>query len=105
MPALALLLKAALGNIYALALALKAQEIAIRLGAIAIMAAAYVACVVGFTVLIQPLLSTVFSTAYGQVLGLLFPSIAGTVLMGIVTLWGCLVVKAYYMRFIKLGIK
>lgn len=104
MPALALLLKVALGNMYALYLAITSQALALRLGAIAVMAAAYVACVVGFTTFIAPLIGALFATSYGQVIGLAFPPISGTVVFGIVTLWGCLVAKAYYMKVIKLGL-
>lgn len=104
MPALALLLKVALGNMYALYLALTSQAIAVRLAAVGIMAAAYVACVVGFTVFIAPLIANLFSTSYGQVIGLAFPPVSGTVVGGIVTLWGCMVTKAYYYKVIKLGL-
>lgn len=104
MPAFALLVKVALGNMYALYLALTSAKLSVRIAAAGIMAAAYVACVVGFTVFIAPLVASMFQTSYGQVIGLAFPPISGTVLGGIVTLWGCLVAKAYYFKVVKLGL-
>ena len=104
MPALALLLKVALGNMYALYLALTSSIMAVRIAAAVLMATAYVACVAGFTFFIAPLLGALFSTSYGQVMGLAFPPISGTVLAGLVSIWGCLVVKAYYFKVVKMGL-
>lgn len=40
-----------------------------------------------FNSFIVPLVAALFSTQYGQFLGLAFPPIAGTVLTGLLTLW------------------
>ncbi len=101
---LALLIKGLLGNAYALILALKSTQIGIRLSAMGILAAAYISCVVGFSTFIQPLLSNLFSTQYGQVVGLAFPPVAGTVLGGFVTVWGCIVAKRYTRWVFMIGV-
>lgn len=104
MPILSLLIKALFMNAYSLVIALKSTETAIRFTAIAILAAAYISCVVGFTTFIQPLLSNLFNTQYGQVVGLAFPPISGTIITGIVTLWGCIVAKRYYRWVVTIGV-
>jgi len=104
MPILAALLKVLLANVYVLVLALKTQGLMLRLAAIGVLAAAYVACLTGFALFIAPLLSALFNTAYGQVIGLAFPPIAGTILVGIVALWGCIVVKNYFKVMLKIGV-
>lgn len=104
MPVFALLFKVAIGNMWALWLALTSLKASVRLAAVAIMAAAYVACVLGFSMFIAPLISSLFNTQYGQVVGLAFPPISGTVVAGIVSLWGCFVLKSYYMKVYKLGL-
>lgn len=40
-----------------------------------------------FNAFIAPLVGALFSSQYGQFLGLAFPPIAGTVLTGLLTLW------------------
>lgn len=62
-------------------------EIAIRMAFVAAIAAVYVALLVAFNGYIQPLLSALFSTGYGTVIGLAFPPIAGSVVTGLAALW------------------
>jgi len=104
MPALGLLLQGLMGNMYALMLALSSAKQLVRFTAMGILAAAYVACALAFTLFIDPLLGALFSTAFGMLLGLAFPPIAGTVIAGVVGLWGCVVAKRYYVKFINIGL-
>ncbi|ODU08182.1 MAG: hypothetical protein ABS84_14100 [Rubrivivax sp. SCN 71-131] len=104
MPVFAALFKATMAGFYSLYLAIKAKEIALRLLAIATIAATYIAAVTMFTAYVQPLIAVLFATSYGQVIGLAFPPIAGTVLAGLVALWGALVAKNYYYKVIKIGV-
>lgn len=67
----------------------------IRLSAGAALAAGYVTCVVGFSALIAPWFDAITSTTYGQVLGLAFPPVSGTVVAGLVTLWTCVFTLRY----------
>lgn len=67
----------------------------IRLSAGAALAAGYVTCVVGFSALISPWFDAITQTTYGQVLGLAFPPVSGTVLAGLVTLWTCVFTLRY----------
>lgn len=104
MPLLAALLKTSLGYLYLIAIAFVRWWTGVRLALMLYLAAAYVACVTAFTTFISPHLATLFATSYGQVIGLAFPPIAGTVLVGVVGLWGCIVLKNYVMKIVKVGV-
>jgi hypothetical protein len=104
MPLLAALIKAGLGWVGGLLLAVVQAQIAARLAAVAVLAGMYVAALTVFSVFIAPLLGALFSTTYGQVLGLAFPPVAGTVCAGIVALWVALVTKNYAQRFVRVAV-
>lgn len=104
MPVFSLLFQAVMGNAVALLVAIRSAENAVRLTAIAVLSAAYVACVVFYTTVIDPLIGLLFSTAYGQLLGLVFPPLAGSVLASFVALWGCIVAKRYTEKFVMMAV-
>lgn len=104
MPLLAALFQGLIGNAMALYLAVKSAQQAVRLTAIGILAAAYILCATAYTVFIDPLIGALFNTAYGQLLGLVFPPISGTVVVGLAGLWGCIVAKRYTEKFISMAI-
>jgi hypothetical protein len=104
MPVLAVLLKALLGSLYGLLVALVTQRLSMKLAGILFIAGGYVVFVVLYTTTVAPLIALLFSTAYGNFIGLMFPPIAGSVLAGVVGLWIALVVKNYYARAIKIGV-
>lgn len=64
-----------------------AARVAIRLAAIATIGALGTALLLSFNAFISPLVAAAFSTQYGQLLGLVFPPIAGTCLAGVLALW------------------
>lgn len=103
MPVFAALVKALFLQGYGLLLALVTQRIGLKIAAIATMAGLYVGAVAAFSAFVSPLIGALFSTAYGQVIGLAFPPVAGTVVAGYVALWVLLVVKNYYMRAVNIG--
>lgn len=103
MPALAAMIKAALMWLGTSYLLVVENQLLIKIAAIGMLSTAYVACVLFFSTFITPLVSSLFSTSYGQVVGLAFPPIAGTVVAGIVGLWGCIVTKNYAYKFLKLA--
>lgn len=55
-------------------------KLALRVAGVAILTGLGTALIVAFNGWISPLVAQMFSTQYGQVLGLAFPPIAGTVL-------------------------
>ena len=78
-------------------------EIAIRIAFVAAIAAVYVGLLTLFQTTIAPMLSALFSTSYGAVLGLAFPPIAGTVVAGLAGLW--MAVQSYrYLRSLGMSL-
>jgi hypothetical protein len=99
MPLFAALVKALFGSAVSLLLALVAAKQAIRLSAVLIFAGLYLTSVVLYSAFVSPLLGSLFSTAYGQVIGLAFPPVSGTVIASLSALWVSLLVKRYIVRF------
>lgn len=104
MPVFATLMQGLMANAAALWLAVKSAQQAVRLTAISVLAAAYIACATFYTVFIDPLIGALFSTSWGMLLGLAFPPISGTVIAGLVGLWGCIVGKRYTEKFIAMAL-
>lgn len=64
-----------------------AKKIAFAIAAVSIFGTMYGAMVTTMNALINPLLTALFSTTYGQFIGLAFPPIAGTCFGIIATAW------------------
>jgi len=99
MPLLAALVKALFGSAISLLLALAAARETIRLSGVLVLAGLYLSAVAVWSAFVSPLLSSLFSTSYGQVLGLAFPPISGTVITGLALLWSTLLAKRFLIRF------
>ena len=103
MPLLALLLKSILGAAFSFAVAAFGARLAAKVAGAAALVALYAGGVVAFSTVVAPLFGYVFNTQYGQLLGLLFPPVAGTVLAGLVVFWGAVMVKRYLVSVTKLA--
>ena len=101
MPLLGALIRALFGNVVLLFIGAIKGYVGYRIAVLALLAAAYVGCVVAFTNVVSPLWSGVTLTAYGSVLGLLFPPVSGTVLATLVGLWGCVLAKRLTVKLLK----
>lgn len=101
MPLFAALVKALFGNLTALYLAIVSTRLGLVVAAAAALGGLYVTAVGVFTAFVQPLIASAFSTAYGQVLGLAFPPVAGTVVAGLAGLWVALITKSYLSRVLS----
>ena len=104
MPLLAALLKSGIVSIYALVVAFQTLRYGVLLSVMGAASAAYVLCVIGWSLQIVPLIAALFSTAYGSFIGLAFPPIAGTVIAGYIATWSCVVAKNYILKITKLGL-
>lgn len=102
MPVLGALIKALFGNASALLLALVSTRYGVAVFAVGVLAALYVASVAAFTGFVQPIIGALFATSFGQVLGLVFPPVAGTIMAGYTGLWLSLMGFRYYSRFAQL---
>ena len=104
MSLLATLLSGILGSIFTLIVGITGASAAIRLIAVAVVATAYVALVLAFSALIAPWIASVFSSQYGQLLGLLFPPVAGTVMASLASFWAVVVGYRYMSTLTKMAV-
>ena len=88
MPLLAALFSTLAGGMASFLAAIWAKKIGVTIVAIAAFAAALVALMLTFNVLVAPLVQSMFSTSLGQFIGLAFPPIAGTCLASLGACWG-----------------
>lgn len=77
---------------------------ATRIVAAGTLATIYLSCVLVFTVMIVPWFLALFTTAYGALLGLLFPPIAGTVVGALMVYRTCVVGVRYTSRLLKMAV-
>jgi hypothetical protein len=104
MPLLGALLSGALTAIFTLISSLVGAQIAARILAVAFVAALYVALVLAFSALIAPWIGSIFTSEYGQLLGLLFPPVAGTVMASLSAFWGVVIGYRYVSTLTKMAV-
>ena len=69
-------------------------RVAVRIAAVAAITALGAVLMALFNSVVAPMVAQMFSTQYGQFLGLAFPPVAGTVIAGITAVWlGCTTYK------------
>jgi hypothetical protein len=96
MPLFAALFTAFFSSLGVFLAKLFAAKIAIRVVAVTALTALAAAVVTAFNVAVTPFVGAMFSTSYGQFLGLLFPPISGTVIAALMTFW--LLVMTYRLQ-------
>lgn len=104
MPLFGTLLASLGGAIYSLMVAMVGAKLAARMAAVFFLAGIYISCVIFFTGLIGPWLGTLFSSTYGQLLGLLFPPISGTVVASLAGYWSCVIGVKYVSSLTKMAV-
>jgi len=77
-------------------------KVAIRVAAVAAIGALGTALLVLFNSTVAPLVGSLFSTEYGQLLGLAFPPVAGTCLAAITALWAACMAYRLQVQAIKI---
>lgn len=102
MPILGKLIVTLFGGLFGLVKLLVGAYWATRVTAAVMLGGIYLACVVYYTTMIGPWFGMLFSTAYGALLGLLFPPIAGSVVFGISAYYTCVVGKRYTSKLFKM---
>jgi uncharacterized membrane protein required for colicin V production len=88
MPVLASLIASLFGGIAAFFVEHLTKKILTVAAAVAAFAVSFAALMLMFNTLVAPLVQAMFSTQYGQFLGLAFPPMAGTCLAAIAAAWG-----------------
>lgn len=104
MPLFAALFSSIGTAIFGMIAAITGAKIATRLLAVASLAVIYVSCVVYFSTIVAPWMTGIFSSQYGQLLGLLFPPISGTVLASLAGYWGCVTGLKYVSSLTKMAV-
>ena len=99
MPKLALLIEAIFARFFTFLMVKYGVEIATKLTVIGSLAALYVGSLITFNSVVSPMISQLFSTSFGMVIGLAFPPIAGTVVTGLFTLWAATMTYRYFHQF------
>jgi hypothetical protein len=102
MPLLGALISSLFGGIASFIALFWAKKISVAALGVTAFAVAFAALLVMFNTLVSPFVGAMFSTAYGQVLGLAFPPIAGTCMTSIATAWGGCALYKLKMQSIKL---
>ena len=74
-------------------------SIAVKMSVIMGLAAMYVSVLVAFNNFVTPLLSQLFATNFGFIIGLAFPPISQTVITGLIALWVGSLIYNYFHAF------
>lgn len=102
MPILAGLIASIAGGFATFLAQIWAKKLVVAGLAIAAFAVALVALMAVFNALVAPLAQAMFSTQYGQFLGLAFPPISGTCMTSIISAWGACALYKLKMQSIKM---
>lgn len=103
MPLLAALMSSLFGGIAVFIAQLWTKKIVVAGLAVAGFAVSLAALMVAFNLVISPLIAAMFSTQYGQFMGLAFPPIAGTCMASIASTWGACALYKLKMQSIKMS--
>lgn len=103
MPIFAALFVSIFGQVTAIFAAVLGRKIAVAAAAVASLAVLYVALMVSFNTIVQPLIAGMFATAYGQALGLAFPPAAGNCLAALALAWSVTTAFAWKKAALKLA--
>lgn len=103
MPLLGLLLTSLFSGAAQFLVQFVSRKVAVATVAIAALATTTGVLLVAFNALINPLLSGLFVTAYGQALGLAFPPVAGSCLTTLGTAWTACALYSWQIRAVNLA--
>ena len=103
MPIFATLIASLTGGVASFLALLWGKKIAVAALAVAAFAVALAVLMAIFNALVSPLIAGMFSTQYGQFLGLAFPPIAGSCMASIATCWGACALYKLKMQSIKMS--
>lgn len=101
MPLLGALLAAITGSITSFLALIWAKKISVAALAVAGFAVALVALMASFNLLVSPLIASLFTTQWGQFLGLAFPPIAGSCLTSLSACWGACALYKLKMQAVR----
>ena len=103
MPLLAGLIGSLIGGLANFFAQMFVKKVAITAVAVLAFAAALLVLMAVFNGLVAPLVQSMFSTSFGQFIGLAFPPIAGTCMTSIATAWGACALYKLKVQSIKMS--
>lgn len=103
MPVLAQLFVSLFGGLASSLVAIGTKKVATVAYAVVAFGVALAALMAAFNLLVAPLVQAMFTTQYGQFLGLAFPPMAGTCLAAIGTAWGACALYKLKVQSIKMS--
>lgn len=103
MPLLGALLVSLASGIASFFVQFLTRKLAVATAAVAALGLVTVALLAAFNGLVAPLVAQLFSTSYGQVLGLAFPPVAGTCMAIIGACWSACTLYKWQVGAIKLS--
>jgi hypothetical protein len=103
MPVLAQLFVSLFGGLASSLVAMGTKKVATVAAAVVAFGLALAALMGVFNALVAPMVQAMFSTQYGQFLGLAFPPISGTCMAGIATCWGACALYKLKVQSIKMS--
>ena len=103
MPLLAALFASLVGGITSFLALYVSKKIAVAALAVAAFALSLTALMAAFNAAVAPFIAAMFSTQYGQFLGLAFPPIAGSCMVALSTTWGACMLYKLRLQSIKMS--
>ena len=104
MPLFDKLFAGAMGSLFTFIAGFVGVKVATRMLAVAAIATAYIGTISVFVTFVSPSFSAITTTGYGQVLGLAFPPVAGTVIVGLFAYKMSVVAARYTASLMKMAI-
>lgn len=81
------------------------RKLAVVTAAVAALAAITGGLLLAFNTLVSPLAQQMFSTEYGQFLGLAFPPVAGTCLAAIASAWAACALYGWQLKALSISVQ
>lgn len=87
MPVFAAVFVAVFNRLFSFMVTYLGFKFALKITVLTGLAGMYISGLLGFKAFVEPLITAMFATSFGAVIGLAFPPLAGTVITGLVALW------------------
>jgi len=105
MPLLGALLTTLFGGIATWFVSILGRKLAVAAAGIGALATITGALMLAMRSVVNPLLASMFSTQYGQFLGLAFPPVAGTCIAAIATTWAACALYKWQRAAVNIGVQ
>jgi len=105
MPIFAALVSGLMGALASFLAKFVARKVAVVGAALTALATITGAALVTFNALVSPLVAQMFSTSYGQLIGLAFPPVAGTCMATLGAAWAACTLYAWQVKALRISVE